>query len=73
MVPVIALVLAAASAPAAGVSAPAKTGPGAIVSARASALILPSVTVRQGQAIEASGPHVQINRQADGTLLVEFT
>lgn len=73
MVPFIALVLASTSAPVAGMSAPALSGPGTLTSARASARILPSVTVRQGQAIDASGPQVQINRQSDGTMLVEFT
>ena len=72
MAPFVALVLASAIAPAAGASPPEQGGHGAMTSARASARILLSVRVRQGQGIIASGPAVQINRRGDGTMLVEF-
>lgn len=54
-------------------TAPATTPPReAVVTARASARVLPAATVRQGRPPQATGPHVQLRTAADGTVLIEF-
>ncbi|MCL4673688.1 MAG: hypothetical protein KJZ64_12310 [Sphingomonadaceae bacterium] len=73
MVPLVALVLASVSMPAGSAGQPEQGTGGAIVSARASARVLPAVTIRQGQTTRAETPALQITRQPDGTVLVEFT
>ena len=73
MAPLVDLVLASAIAPAAGASPPEQGGRGAMTTAHATARVLPALRVRQGEQVEADGPAIQVNRQPDGSVLVEFT
>lgn len=73
MAPFIALALASAIAPAAGAGPPEQGGRGAMATASATARVLPAVRVHQGEKVEIEGPAIQVNRQPDGTVLIEFT